>query len=516
MQCKCGFENAADARFCGSCRAPLGDGPGSAVPSPAESSTAPTAAAGSERAPARPLPRATLAIIALVVVVAAAGYWWINRPPGPYKPDNGGLYPINVNGKYGFMDRSGKTVITPQFDQTFGFSEGLAGVLVGTKWGYINTKGVVAITPQFDSALLFRYGRGLVQLGGRWGFIDKDGKYISSPTFRAAGVFSAELAPVTTADGVPAFVKRSGEVVLAGKFGQTDVNSEFSEGLAPAASEGKWGFIDTTGKWVVDPQFEGARNFADGLAPVLVGGRWGYVNRKGKFAVNPQYDYGDEFSEGLARFVSGGKWGFIDTKGRVVVDAKVLALGRLSDGLAQVQTEEGWGFIDRTGKMVVSPQFDTVDAFQNGLARVTALGKEAYITTAGAFVVNPFPGTTVPAEKARRVAEAAQAAANTEAAQVADVSRRLVGKWRNQRSVVEIREGGLIQITYEDLGTISTGTWSVAADVFTFTETTRVTRGRPDRPSSEPFRSRIVRVDPNGYEMTDLGSGAVYQASRIQ
>jgi len=34
------------------------------------------------------------------------------------------------------------------------------------------------------------------------------------------------------------------------------------------------------------------------------------------------------------------------------------------------------------------------------LARVTALGKEAYITTAGAFVVNPFPGTTVPAEKA--------------------------------------------------------------------------------------------------------------------
>ena len=81
----------------------------------------------------------------------------MNRPPGRYKPDNSGLYPINVNGKFGFMDRSGKTVITPQFDWTVGFSEGLASVRIGTKWGYINTKGTVAITPQFDFAMPFRY-----------------------------------------------------------------------------------------------------------------------------------------------------------------------------------------------------------------------------------------------------------------------------------------------------------------------------------------------------------------------
>jgi len=100
----------------------------------AASSTAPPVAAGGGRAPARPFPRATLAIIALVLVVAAAGYWWMNRPPGRYKPNNGGLYPINVNGKYGFMDRSGKAVSTPQFDGVIGFSEGLASVRVGTKW----------------------------------------------------------------------------------------------------------------------------------------------------------------------------------------------------------------------------------------------------------------------------------------------------------------------------------------------------------------------------------------------
>ena len=96
----------------------------------------------------------------------------------------------------------------------------------------------------------------------------------------------------------------------------------------------------------------------------------------------------------------------------------------------------GWGFIDPTGKMVVSPQFDSADVFQDGLARVTALGKEAYITTAGAFVVNPFPGTTVPAEKARRAAEAgegaakaAKAAAQAKTADRSRVEQGIAGEW---------------------------------------------------------------------------------------
>ena len=419
MRCKCGFENAADARFCGNCRSALGDVSGSTVPNAVVSSTAPPVATGTGRAPTRPLPRATIAIIAVVVVVAAAGYWWMNRPPGRYRPDNGGLYGINVNGKYGFMDRSGKTVITPQFDGVIGFSEGLASVRVGTKWGYINTKGVVAITPQFDFAMPFRYGRAKVQLANRYGYIDKEGKYIGSPTFLWASEFSGEFAAVQTADRALALVNQSGKTVLL-----TNVDTlayAFNTGLLPAASGGKWGFMDTTGKWVIDPQFEGVAGFADGRAPVKVGGRIGYVDLAGKFVINPQYDQGNEFNEGYASFANGGKWGFIDTGGKEVCAPKFLAVGNFSDGLAPTQTEDGWGFIDKTCKLVVSPQFDGAESFQNGLAHVTALGKEGYVTTAGSFVVNPFPGTTVLAEKARRAAEAADAAAkaNAEAAAAA-------------------------------------------------------------------------------------------------
>jgi len=40
----------------------------------------------------------------------------------------------------------------------------------------------------------------------------------------------------------------------------------------------------------------------------------GYIDSKGKFAVNPQYDFGDEFYEGLAVFTSGAKMGLSTPK----------------------------------------------------------------------------------------------------------------------------------------------------------------------------------------------------------
>ncbi len=143
MQCTCGFINAAAARFCRSCGHDL-----------SQASTAANKEAAPAKSPAPVAahrPRSSVSgrtvTIAAVIVAAAAGYWWLNRQPASYKPDNGDLYAINVDGKYGFMNVTGKTVITPQFDDAYDFSEGLAAVRIDTKFGFIDTKGVVIVTP---------------------------------------------------------------------------------------------------------------------------------------------------------------------------------------------------------------------------------------------------------------------------------------------------------------------------------------------------------------------------------
>ncbi len=51
------------------------------------------------------------------------------------------LYPISVDHKYGYIDKTGKIVIEPQFDYALPFKEGLAIVVVGEKWGIYRYRG---------------------------------------------------------------------------------------------------------------------------------------------------------------------------------------------------------------------------------------------------------------------------------------------------------------------------------------------------------------------------------------
>jgi len=467
MQCKCGFENASGARFCGNCGSEVRiDGATPATASPASAA----ALTGSRKA-SLGLP---VAMVAALVALLAAGYWWLHRTPGRHKHDNSGLYRMSVNGKDGFIDRSGKVVITPQFDGAFGFAEGLAGVRVGTKFGFINakgemvitpqfdtvfpfseglaavqvgtkfgyidTKGLVTITPQFDDVRSFHNGRAAVKLEGgrgwngldtkighvgnnRYGFIDKDGKYIGmpgllfvQPDFRDETGWVGDATLIRTADDHIGVMNDSGKVLIAEKVDEVGWDG-FAEGLAPAATGGKWGFVSPKGEWVITPQFESVHGFVDGLAPAEVGQHWGLVDRGGKFVVNPQYDHVFGIAEGYAIVESGkgsipgcpeycANYGFISTKGQPVAGATFVQhpnpdgsysspVRPFNEGLAAVKTDDGWGFIDTTGKLVIERQFDNVGSFQDGLAFVSILGKEAYITKSGAFVVDPMPGISI-------------------------------------------------------------------------------------------------------------------------
>ena len=85
--------------------------------------------------------------------------------------------------KYGFIDRNGKTVIPPQFDLTYGFSEELAAVQIGKKWGYIDKTGTLVIAPQdFWNVGPFQHGLAEVQTkDGSVGYIDRAGRYVWGP-----------------------------------------------------------------------------------------------------------------------------------------------------------------------------------------------------------------------------------------------------------------------------------------------------------------------------------------------
>lgn len=71
---------------------------------------------------------------------------------------------------------------------------------------------------------------------------------------------------------------------------------------------------------MVDAKFLAVGHFSDGLAPVKTGDLWGFIDPTGKTVVNSQFDSADVFQSGLARVTVAGKEAYVTTAGTFVVD----------------------------------------------------------------------------------------------------------------------------------------------------------------------------------------------------
>src|SRR5687768_8945424 len=68
------------------------------------------------------------------------------------------LYPVQESGKWGYMDKAGKVVVKPQYEDAKDFSEGMGRVKEDGKWGFVNNSGELTIKPQYDKAMDFSDG----------------------------------------------------------------------------------------------------------------------------------------------------------------------------------------------------------------------------------------------------------------------------------------------------------------------------------------------------------------------
>jgi hypothetical protein len=92
---------------------------------------------------------------------------------------------VTRNGKYGFIDRTGKEIISPQYESANSFSEGLASV-GNSKFGFIDKTGKVIIEFKYDvnynfSDSSFKNGFARVTLNGNEIYIDKNGTEYYEP-----------------------------------------------------------------------------------------------------------------------------------------------------------------------------------------------------------------------------------------------------------------------------------------------------------------------------------------------
>lgn len=329
------------------------------------------------------------------------------------------LYPVRVDGKWGFIDRTGTIKIEPQFEGIrrldgegglVGFSEGLCAVqaVKDGPWGYIDTSGRMVIEPQFSLAQWFSEGLAVVRNADGSHFIDKTGSMVLGP-FGGATSFSHGLASVLDAEGRVGHIDKNGSRVpeVEGPGGlRLSISTGFSEGLAVAYTVGGpegapaslAGYVDASGALVIKPQFNVAGEFSQGLAAVGVGQnddvmKYGYIDKTGAWVIQPQFWLANPFSEGLARVAvkmkGGVKIGFVDKTGAWAIRPQFDDAHSFSEGLASVWQNNQCGYIDRTATVVIPIQHQIAGFdFSGGVARVGGGfdGSPGYIDKTGKVI----------------------------------------------------------------------------------------------------------------------------------
>ena len=161
------------------------------------------------------------------------------------EPFSEGLAPVQLGTmqepRLGMIDPQGTVVLEGDWDELYGFSEGLARAAQEDRYGYIDRSGEWAIQPTFEEAGQFSDGLAPAQLefGEDYGYIDETGEWAIEPAYRQAERFGDGRAPVTVRFD-ERYIDSDGDVAIEGPF---DRVQPFSEGLAPAKPEDRDGFV---------------------------------------------------------------------------------------------------------------------------------------------------------------------------------------------------------------------------------------------------------------------------------
>lgn len=223
-----------------------------------------------------------------------------------------------------------------------------------------------------------------------YGAVDKSGEFVVEPCY--------EGLPRLTEDGIfhdDSFESWSNIYfddeghVLELKNEDRELGQFAENGLASIRHEMKYGFIDKNYNFIIEAQFEEAKDFTDsGLAAVKNSeDLWGYINASGEYVIPARYLDAYGFNEGYAAVeVEYGKWGYIDESGTLVTSADYDAASYFQEGFTTVQKGNQYYLMDVKENIVAPVRYAT--SYTNGLAiDVDESGKLGMLDTNGELVI---------------------------------------------------------------------------------------------------------------------------------
>jgi hypothetical protein len=299
---------------------------------------------------------------------------------------------VRVGGLYGFVDDEGREVVKPQYRIADDYKFGFAQVDVDGKSGLIDRDGKMVIEPKYGFIRAIAPDRFAVserrELGGMVGgedFSNTRVAFTPSGGVSVTGLFFGYADSIATE-----IIDMSGQRVerptppWASGFDKDDMSIRWEK------KESLWGLARADGSWLVEPKFQQIGLLNDGLARVALNGKFGFIDPKGNFVIEPVFDRATPFEPGVARTSAAqgdivgaidkaGAWAF-RTNYQHIHLATVFSKDHTSEPPFgwHFKKAERWGLLDLDGRVVLDADFDqTVQRCNDG--RLVAYGTKEWL-----------------------------------------------------------------------------------------------------------------------------------------
>jgi len=143
------------------------------------------------------------------------------------------------------------------------------------------------------------------------------------------------------------------------------------------------GFIDSKGKFAIQPVYDAVSDFSEGLSVVTKNDSVFYVNKKNLNPFNKIYSDALVFKNGIAAVKQNNQWYFINRQGQSI-SKPYDEINELTENIYVVKIADKCGALDHFGQVIIEPKFDKLGDFKNGYAYYVEQGYYGFVSKSGA------------------------------------------------------------------------------------------------------------------------------------
>lgn len=274
-----------------------------------------------------------------------------------------GLAIVEDKERYGVIDQAGRFVIQPLYEFIPPFSEGRTAVHTESGMKVVDETGKDITTTPYEYVSAYQEGRAVFQgKNMKYGYLDLAGKEVIPAAYEQANDFIGGQAVVKRKEKEYALLDKSGRVLHTYPYAFV---GNLGDGLLAFQKEdqGKYGYMDETGRIVIEPSYSGTEPFREKRAVVNVAddytNQYGLIDQTGAFIIKPPYNDMQRLGEhrvavGVARNkeqpFAGSRYAIYTTDGKQLTDFIYDTVLPYESGLASVSNGTETFFIDSSGK----------------------------------------------------------------------------------------------------------------------------------------------------------------------